>query len=125
VQSSEIGTAYLVHSSVVVYVSTTQAMLDTLALATLKGRVVTLPAVSITRAVRVLPVPVIKVTASSAHSSVVVNVSTTQAMLDTLALANKVNKVTIATANTATDLVATDLEDGLYRVYTVDIAGLE
>ncbi|CAC9556417.1 hypothetical protein, partial [uncultured Gammaproteobacteria bacterium] len=62
-------------------------------------------------------------TAYLVHSSVVVNVSTTQAMLDTLALANKVNKVTIATANTATDLVATDLEDGVYRVYTVDIAG--
>jgi hypothetical protein len=28
-----------------------------------------------------------------------------------------------ATANTATDLAATDLEDGVYRVYTVDIAG--
>jgi hypothetical protein len=62
-------------------------------------------------------------TAYLVHSSVVVNVSTTQAMLDTLALANKVNKVTIATANMATDLVATDLEDGVYRVYTVDIAG--
>jgi hypothetical protein len=44
-------------------------------------------------------------------------------MLDTLVSANKVNKVTIATANTATDLAATDLEDGVYRVYTVDIAG--
>ncbi|CAC9539534.1 hypothetical protein, partial [uncultured Gammaproteobacteria bacterium] len=62
-------------------------------------------------------------TAYLVHSSVVVNVGTTQAMLDTLALANKVNKVTIATANTATDLAATDLEDGVYRVYTVDIAG--
>jgi hypothetical protein len=50
------------------------------------------------------------------HSSVVVNVGTTQAMLDTLVSANKVNKVTIATANTATDLAATDLEDGVYRV---------
>ncbi|CAC9560221.1 hypothetical protein, partial [uncultured Gammaproteobacteria bacterium] len=62
-------------------------------------------------------------TAYLVHSSVVVNVGTTQAMLDTLALANKVNKVTIATANTATDLAATDLEDGVYRVYTVDVAG--
>jgi hypothetical protein len=49
------------------------------------------------------------------HSSVVVNVNTTQAMLDALASANKVNKVTITTANTATDLAATDLEDGVYR----------
>ncbi|CAC9543711.1 hypothetical protein, partial [uncultured Gammaproteobacteria bacterium] len=62
-------------------------------------------------------------TAYLVHSSVVVNVGTTQAMLDTLVSANKVNKVTIATANTATDLAATDLEDGVYRVYTVDIAG--
>jgi hypothetical protein len=61
-------------------------------------------------------------TAYLVHSSVVVNVNTTQAMLDALASANKVNKVTIATANTATDLAAPDLEDAVYRVYTVDIA---
>jgi hypothetical protein len=45
-------------------------------------------------------------TAYLVHSSVVVNVNTTQAMLDALASANKVNKVTIATANTATDSLA-------------------
>ncbi|CAB5505069.1 Ig-like domain-containing protein, partial [Bathymodiolus thermophilus thioautotrophic gill symbiont] len=62
-------------------------------------------------------------TAYLVHSSITVNANTTQANLDAFALADKVNKVTIATVDTATDLAATDLVDGEYKVYTVDIAG--
>jgi hypothetical protein len=40
------------------------------------------------------------------HSSVVVNVNTTQAMLDALASANKVGKVTFSTADTSSAIVA-------------------
>ncbi|OJA03603.1 beta strand repeat-containing protein, partial [Bathymodiolus thermophilus thioautotrophic gill symbiont] len=62
-------------------------------------------------------------TAYLVHSSITVDANTTQANLDAFALADKVNKVTIATVDTATDLAATDLVDGEYKVYTVDIAG--
>ncbi|CAB5500793.1 beta strand repeat-containing protein, partial [Bathymodiolus thermophilus thioautotrophic gill symbiont] len=62
-------------------------------------------------------------TAYLVHSSITVNANTTQANLDAFALADKVNKVTIATVDTATDLAATGLVDGEYKVYTVDIAG--
>ncbi|OJA03118.1 Ig-like domain-containing protein, partial [Bathymodiolus thermophilus thioautotrophic gill symbiont] len=62
-------------------------------------------------------------TAYLVHSSITVDANTTQANLDAFALADKVNKVTITTVDTATDLAATGLVDGEYKVYTVDIAG--
>ncbi|OJA03693.1 hypothetical protein, partial [Bathymodiolus thermophilus thioautotrophic gill symbiont] len=46
-------------------------------------------------------------TAYLVHSSITVDANTTQANLDAFALADKVNKVTIATVDTATDLAAT------------------